>query len=94
MVTQQTQDKRNKKYLTYFFDEKVIPETNWELTNDEGFYHFIGTDVVIEFIMNNPIIQGDVIKELRKADFYNLPILPILEGVARFLINTKFDCFV
>lgn len=83
----QTQiQKQNKKYLKDFFDEKEIPFTFFELTDSTGEYHLINTDVVIEFIFSLEE-TNEVVSKLRQLDFYNAPIVPFLEHVAKFIIE-------
>jgi len=76
-------------YLQRFFEEKEIPSENWEIYDNTGGVHFIGSEFVIELIKKAPRSEKREIENgLRKLDFFNSPILPYLEFLAQQYVNT------
>lgn len=76
------------KYLKTFFEEKQLPEMNWELTATDGTAHFISSAVVIEAISGAPKNEQEAIANvIRRIDFYNGDVNDYLKHLAGALIN-------
>jgi hypothetical protein len=70
------------KYIQDFFDEKVIPETTFEVEGPSGI-NFIPNTVVIEHIKSAPASEQKQIGNiLRKIDFMNGNVNHFLEHLA------------
>ena len=79
-----------KQYFDLFFEEKEIPYTSWELISEDGTWHLIDSDVVIDYIKNSLTEQDreKVRSSLVKIDLLNGKIIPFLQYIAGFMINT------
>lgn len=86
-MSQTKTERENKKYLEAFFDEKEIPYTAFNLYDETGSFHYIDTDVVIEFIKNYKD-TSEIVTTLRYLDFHNLPVVPFLKFCAEVIINS------
>lgn len=75
-------------YLKTFFDEKDLPQVDWELTDGNGVTNWIGNDVVIEAIGNAPISEQNAISDMiRRIDFANGDVNLFLRHLAQALVN-------
>jgi len=75
------------QYLETFFQEKQLPEVNWELTGPSG-TNFISNEVVIEHILSAPLYeQKQIAQIIRKIDFANGDVNHFLHHLAGALIK-------
>lgn len=74
-------------YLKTFFAEKNLPVVNWELTDNTGMVHMISSDVVIEFLIENPDMGAQAVPTIRKIDFLNGDVNDFLKHIAGFIVN-------
>lgn len=76
------------KYLKTFFEEKQLPEVEWELTDNDGTTHFIGNTVVIEHMATASAAEQNKIADvIRKIDFADGDVNDFLKHLAGALIN-------
>jgi hypothetical protein len=76
------------KYLKTFFEEKNLPEVEWELKDRSGQTHWISNEVVIEHILIAPEHEKKGLADMiRKLDFKNANINDYLKHLAGALIN-------
>lgn len=76
------------KYLKTFFDEKDLPNIEWEIVDENGVSHFISNVVVMEHIEIAPIAEQKKIADvIRKIDFANGDVNDYLKHLAGALIN-------
>jgi hypothetical protein len=76
------------KYLKTFFEEKQLPEVEWELTANDGTAHFIGSTVVIEHMATASAAEQNKIADvIRRIDFVNGDVNDFLKHLAGALIN-------
>ncbi len=76
------------KYLETFFAEKGLPEADWELTDDNGVSHWIGSAVVLENIAIAPVAEQNAIANvIRQIDFEDGDVNLYLKHLAGALIN-------
>ena len=75
-----------QQYLETFFQEKQLPEVNWELTGPSG-TNFISNEVVIEHILHAPLHeQKQIANVIRKIDFMNGDVNHFLKHLAGALV--------
>jgi len=75
-------ESKTTKYLRVFFEEKDLPEKNFEVIVG-GTYNLIPTSVVIEHIMIAPESEKEQIaKIIRKIDFLNGDVNHFLNHLA------------
>ena len=75
-------------YLRTFFEEKKLPEVDWELSAKDGTKHFISNAVVIEAIGKAPLHEQRAISNvIRRIDFNNGNVNDYLKHLAGALIN-------
>jgi len=75
-------------YLKTFFEEKNLPEVSWELKDNNGVTHHIGSAVVLEAIEKAPQSeQSDIADVIRRIDFVNGDVNDYLKHLAGALIN-------
>lgn len=75
-------------YLKIFFEEKDLPEVNWELTSESGEVHFINSEVVIEHIsITSEDEQHAIADVIRKIDYANGDVNEFLKHLAGAIIN-------
>ena len=75
-------------YLETFFAEKDLPEANWELVDENGWTHVIGSAVVLEHLAIAPVEEQEAIANIiRKIDFNNGDVNHFLQHLANALIN-------
>ena len=71
------------QYIQNFFDEKVIPETTFEVVSENGTPNFISNMAVIEQIkVCNTEEQNNIADVLRQIDFNNGNVNHFLEHLA------------
>ena len=71
------------QYIQNFFDEKVIPETTFEVLSENGTPNFISNMAVIEQIKAcSAAEQNNVSNVLRQIDFKNGDVNHFLEHLA------------
>lgn len=76
------------KYLETFFAEKQLPDVSWELTDDNGMTHWIGSAVVLEHIDTaSAKEQNGIADVIRQIDFANGDVNKYLKHLAGALIN-------
>jgi len=76
------------KYLETFFAEKDLPEVNWDLVDNNGVGHSIGSVVVLEHIAIAPRHEQEAIANvIRRIDFDNGDVNDYLKHLAGALIN-------
>lgn len=76
------------KYLKTFFEEKQLPDVNWDLTDDNGVSHLIGSEVVLEHIASASADEQNKIADvIRRIDFANGDVNDFLKHLAGALIN-------
>ena len=76
------------KYLETFFAEKNLPEVDWDLTDDNGVSHWIGSAVVLEHIaIASAEEQNKIADMIRLIDFRNGDVNLYLKHLAGALIN-------
>ena len=82
-------NKENMKYFKAFFEEKEVSYASWELIDQEGTYHYINSEIVIEAIQTafTHEMQTEIRNKLVQIDFHNAPVLPFLKYVANYMIN-------
>ena len=71
------------EYLTRFFEEKVIPETTFEVLSKNGTPNFISNMAVIEQIKLAPSQERDeIVHIIRQIDFKNGDVNHFLNHLA------------
>ena len=76
------------KYLETFFEEKELPEVDWELVDNAGVTHWLSNDVVIEHIGIASVEEQNKIADvIRRIDFANGDVNNFLKHLAGALIN-------
>jgi len=74
--------------LQRFFNEKDLPFQQWDLTSEDGSFHIISNEAVIEHIMITSGSEREQIKGvLRKIDFANGNVNHFLKHLAQGLVN-------
>ncbi len=76
-------------YLRTFFAEKNLPFAQWDLTADNGAFHIISNEVVIETILTGTPKheQKQIANVIRRIDFLNGNVNDFLKHLAGALIN-------
>lgn len=78
--------------LERFFEEKDLPEINWEI-NHNGTTHYISSSVVIEAIMGTKGKERTKIAgTLFALDIQNASIMDYLHYLAECMIQHNFGC--
>lgn len=74
---------KNQKYLRMFFEEKDLPEKEFEVKAPNGTINYIPNSVVIEHIMIAPEHEKEQIANIiRKIDFMNGDVNHFLNHLA------------
>lgn len=74
-------------YLQRFFDEKEIPNVNYEIKDAHGFVHLFDNEVVIDRVMNTcESEQKQIAMVLRQIDYRNGSIQHFLKYLAESMV--------
>ena len=77
----------SKAYLKRFFEEKEIPNVQYEIEDKNGFVHLFDNEVVIDRILNTSTQeQNQIANVIRKIDFQNGDINHFLKYMANALV--------
>ena len=78
------------KWFQTFLDEKNLSYRSWEITDAEGTWHLIDSDVVIEAIKNAPAHEQKSIKStIVRIDFVNGDVLDFFHHLAKALVAMR-----
>lgn len=86
---EKTQIEKYHNWILTFFQEKDLPVQSWEIVDVNGNTHFIDSNVVINTILTNPNEQEtkEIIKTLRRIDFYNGDVMHFIKFLAEGLVK-------
>lgn len=74
-------------YLRTFFNEKNLPSRTFDITAEDGTFHMVDSEVVIETILMAPRSeQIEIGNVIRKIDFANGDVHHFLEHLASALV--------
>ncbi len=83
-----------KEYIETFFDEKEVPIEVWAITDDDGTFHIISSDVVIEFLKTLDGKDAEKVRDtLVMIDFNNGDVNHFLKFVAKYITNPEAITF-
>ncbi|CAG5081239.1 hypothetical protein [Parvicella tangerina] len=75
-------------YLNRFFEEKQIPNVNYEITDADGFVHLFDNVALIDRIKNTcEAEQKQIANVLRQIDFRNGSIQHFLNYLAEAMVK-------
>lgn len=77
-----------EKWYNAFLEEKNLPCVSWELTDNNGTFHMIDSDVVIGHIrIAHPSEQAQIKDVIVKIDFANGDVNHFFKHLAGAIIN-------
>lgn len=75
-------------YLNRFFEEKQIPNVNYEIADVDGFVHLFDNTVLIDRIKNTcEAEQNQIANVLRQIDFRNGSVQHFLNYLAEAMVK-------